>query len=63
MTAAVAETPKLLHSKAEAAAALGVCKRTVDNLIKEKLLRATFIRRRCMIHSRELERFAKTGTK
>jgi hypothetical protein len=63
MTSALAEIPKLLLSKKEAAAALGVCPRTLHTLIRDKVLRTVTIRRRCMIHTRELARFARTGTK
>jgi len=54
---------KLLLSKREVATALGVCPRTVDNLIRDKLLRTVTVRRRCLIHAKELERFARTGTR
>jgi hypothetical protein len=59
------EAPKLrlLFSKKECAAALGVCPRTIDNLIRWRKLRSVSIRRRTMIHVRDLEKLARSGCK
>ncbi len=51
--------PKLLVSKREAATALGVCVRTIDNLIACQELRTRRIGRRTLIPVAELERFTK----
>jgi len=51
--------PKLLVSKREAAAALGVSVRTIDNLLAHKELVARKIGRRTLIPVTELERFAR----
>lgn len=46
---------KILFSKRDTAAALSVSKRKVDYLIAAKVLRATRIGRRALIHRREIE--------
>ena len=53
------EVPKILISKREAAIALGVSVRTVDNLIQCKELQARRVGRRTLIAVAELERFAR----
>ncbi len=52
---------KVLFSKVETAFSLGISKRMVDILISKKLLRATAIGRRRLIHRREIERLAREG--
>jgi hypothetical protein len=52
---------KLLFSKKEGAAALGISPRKVDLLISAKLIRPTRIGRRCMLHRKEIERLARQG--
>ena len=53
---------KLLNSKIEAAFALGVSPRTMDNLIARKLVRSVKIGGRRLIHEQEIQRLAKNGT-
>ena len=53
------EETRILLSKQEASAALGVCVRTIDNLISEKRLPTIRIGRRVMIRRDALERFAR----
>lgn len=50
---------KILFSKRDTAAALTVSKRKVDYLIAAKVLRATRIGRRTLIHRREIENWRK----
>jgi len=50
--------PKLLVSKRDAAAALGVSVRTIENFIARKVLTARKLGRRTLIPFRALERFA-----
>ena len=56
------ESLKLLFGKREAAGALSISRRKIDYLISSKVLRATRIGRRTLIHRRELERLARQGT-
>jgi len=50
---------KLLLDKKTAAAALSVSVRTVENLIRNKLLLARHVGRRCLIPRAALEAFAR----
>lgn len=50
---------RVLLTKAEAAQALGVCERTLDNLRAAGELRARKIGKKVMFEPRELERFAR----
>jgi excisionase family DNA binding protein len=52
-------TERLLVSKREAAAMLGLSIRTLENLIALKELPARHIGRRCLIERQVLERFAR----
>lgn len=56
------ESKKLLLSKKEAAAALSISVRTIDNLISTKQLGHARIAKRVLIPVRELERFVKRST-
>jgi len=49
---------KLLFTQKESAVALGVSLRTVQHLIESGSLPVRRIGRRCLIHRRELEKFA-----
>jgi excisionase family DNA binding protein len=49
----------LLLSRKDAAVALGVSVRTLENLIASKELTPRRIGRRCLLERRELERFAR----
>jgi excisionase family DNA binding protein len=60
-TEATTEGLKLLFSKRESATALAVSPRKVDYMIANKLIRATKIGRRTLIHRREIERLARDG--
>ena len=51
-------TDKLLYSRKEAAAALGVCVLTVDNLVKRGELKPRRVGDRVMFSGAELLRFA-----
>jgi excisionase family DNA binding protein len=53
---------KLLNSKTEAAFALGVSPRTMDNLIARKLVRSVKIGGRRLIHEHEIQRLARGET-
>jgi excisionase family DNA binding protein len=53
------EIPKFLVSKREAAIALGISVRTIDNLLACKELLARKVGRRTLIPVTELERFAR----
>ena len=53
------QDPKASCSKRDAATALGICVRTVDNLIACKELRARKVGRRTLIPVPELERFVR----
>jgi len=53
---------RILCSKKEAAAALGCCVRTIENLVNRKLLDSRRVGRRRMIPRAALERFAKRDT-
>ncbi len=55
--------PTLLVSKRDAATALGVSVRTIDNLLACKELRARKVGRRTLIALTELERFARCDHK
>lgn len=52
-------TERLLLSKRDAAAMLGLSVRTVENLISSRELPARHIGRRCLIERQVLERFAR----
>ena len=56
------ERTKLLNSKKEAAVALGISERTMDNMIAGKQIRTVWIRGRRLIHEQELQRLARSGT-
>ena len=51
-------TEKLLYSRKEAAAALGVCVLTVDHLVQRGELTPRYIGSRVMFSTQELLRFA-----
>ena len=61
MQTEVNEKLKLLFSKTETAAAIGVSPRKIDYLIRDNQLHATRIGRRTLIHRREIERLARQG--
>lgn len=50
----------ILRSRRDAARALGISIRTLDNLIIEGKLRARRIGRRVLLETKELERFARS---
>jgi excisionase family DNA binding protein len=53
---------KLLYARLEAAQALGLSLRTIDQLIARKSLKIIRVGSRSMITRAELERFARNGT-
>jgi excisionase family DNA binding protein len=57
------EMQKLLFARAEAALALGISLRKLDDLISRKSLRTVRIGKRNMFARAELERFARSGTR
>lgn len=54
---------KLLMTKDEVAAALGVCRRTVEHLISKGSLRAVHLGRMVKIRPDEVERLIKSGNR
>lgn len=53
---------KLLYSRKEAAALLGVCTLTVDHLVQRGELKPRYVGSRVMFASQELLRFAEAAT-
>ena len=54
---------KLLFARLEAAQALGISLRKVDELISTKALKTVRVGKRNMVTRSELERFARSGTR
>lgn len=60
-TTPITRSERLLYSRSEAAALLGIHPRTLDKLVDEKKLKAKYVGDRPLISRRELERFAGTA--
>jgi excisionase family DNA binding protein len=54
---------KLLYARLEAAQALSISLRKIDELISTKLLKTVRVGKRNMVTRSELERFARNGTR
>ncbi len=52
------DTRQVLISKREAARAIGICERTLDSMVRDRIVRCVRIGRRVMFRPESLEEFA-----